>query len=177
VPLAGLHVDEDLDADDGTCSIAAAEIVAAALSRRRDRVPEELGTWLDAHQDSLDGDDQVLARRAVERVLATGSELRALWEEGGTEGAWHADVRALLGRLGGDASLRESTSTKPEPIAPIRASFEREKQTIVTFLEARGLQPTAQEMAQIHPSHDAQEIRRWLARVVSVRSVAEMLDD
>jgi hypothetical protein len=175
---AGLHVDDYLDVDDGASSIAAAEVVAAALGRQRDRVPEELSAWLDTHQDSLDGDDQVLARQAVERVLAAGSELRELWEEGTTESAWHADVGALLGRLGGNASSAESVRTKGiARILPKRATFEREKQTLVTFLQARGLRPTAQQMARIHASHDANEIRRWLARVVNAGSIAEMLDD
>jgi hypothetical protein len=55
--------------DDGMAAIAAAEIVAAAFAQRRDRVPEEVSAWLDAHQESLTGDDQVLARAGVERVL------------------------------------------------------------------------------------------------------------
>ena len=176
--VAGLHVDDYLDVDDGTSAIAAAEIVAAALERQRDRVPKKLHTWLDTHEGALVGDDRVLARQAVARVLAARSELRELWEEDGTESAWHVDVRALLGRLGGDAVPAESTNTNPSPAAaPQRAVFTHEKQALLTFLQARGLEPTAKQLARIQASHDADEIRRWLARVVSAQSVAELLDE
>jgi len=176
--VAELHADEYLDVDDGAASVAAAEIVAAALGRQRDRVPATLNGWLDAHEGSLVGDDQELARRALERVLRAGSELRDLWEEGGTESAWHADVRALLGRLGGPITASEATGTPASAgAAPRHAAFEQEKQALATFLQARGLEPTAQQLARIQASHDADEIRLWLARVVSARSVAELLDE
>lgn len=176
--VAELHGDEYLDVDDGAASVAAAEIVAAALGRQRDRVPATLNGWLDAHEGSLVGDDQELARRALERVLRAGSELRDLWEEGGTESPWHADVQVLLSRLGGDGRASERTGTPASTkAAPKRATFEREKQALATFLQVRGLQPTEQQLARIQASHDAAEIRRWLARVVTARSVAELLEE
>ena len=53
---------------------------------------------------------------------------------------------------------------------------ERDKQVLVTFLRARGLEPTAQQMARIDASQDAEEIRRWLARALDASSVAAVLD-
>lgn len=174
--VASLHVDDYLDVDDGASAIAAAEIVAAALGRQRDRVPKKLEAWLDTHEGSLAGDDGVLAARAVKRVLTPKSELRELWEEGGTESAWHADVRALMDQLGGDAGAAESINAS-SAAAPQRAAFVHEKQALLTFLQARGLQPTTAQLARIDASHDANEIRQWLARVVSARSVADLLGE
>jgi hypothetical protein len=95
--------DEDayLDVDNGTSAIAAAEIVAAALGHGRDRLTENATAWLDANQGTVVPEDLTLANRAVERVLAGGSELRALWDENGQDNDWYADVRVLLERLAG----------------------------------------------------------------------------
>jgi hypothetical protein len=127
--VAGIHVDDYLDMDDGMAAIAAAEIVAAAFAQRRDRVPEEVSAWLDAHQESLTGDDQVLARAAVERVLAAESELRESWEEGGPENGWHADVRVLLSRLPEHArrpaSVKAMASTRNLVESPSRVTSGR----------------------------------------------------
>jgi hypothetical protein len=91
--------DEYLDSDDGSSALAAAEIVAAALGRGRDRVTKNVIAWLDANAAAIVPADMVVARQAVERVLADNSELRSLWGETG-ESKWHADVRILLTRLG-----------------------------------------------------------------------------
>lgn len=98
---------EYLDVDDGSAAVAAAEIVAAALGHGRDRVTKKVIAWLDANQTAVGAEDLVLARRAVERVLSGESELRALWDESGSDSAWHVDVRVLLVRLGGKAALEK----------------------------------------------------------------------
>jgi len=177
--VADTEEDDEVDVDDGTSAIAAAEVVAAALGGGRDRVTKEVSVWLDRHQSSLGAQDMALAKQAVKRVLAARSELRALWDEGGPDNAWHEDVRVLLSRLTGyveaenpiplTATPRKATSQAP--------TGERDKQVIVTFLRARGLSPTAMELARIQASSDISEIRRWLARVVDAASVASMLDD
>src|SRR3954471_6521209 len=82
--------DDSLDVDDGAPAIAAAEIVAAALGHGRDRVPKRIVRWLDANASAFTPDDLVLARRAVERVLGGGSELRELWDDAGSDSGWHA---------------------------------------------------------------------------------------
>jgi len=68
--VASFHADEYLDVDDGAPAIAAAEIVAAALRRQRDRVPKELSTWLDAHE----------IRRWLARVVSARSVAELLEE-------------------------------------------------------------------------------------------------
>lgn len=92
--------DEYLDVDDGASAIAAAEIVAAAMGRGRDRVTKRAIAWLDGNGGAIAAEEVGLARRAVRRVLAGNSELRELWEDDGPDTAWHADMRELLLRLG-----------------------------------------------------------------------------
>jgi hypothetical protein len=176
--VADTDQEDYLDVDDGTSAIAAAEIVAAALGHGRDRLTEAAITWLDANPGALVAEDLTLANRAVERVLAGESELRALWDENGPDNAWHLDVRILLDRLAGGAGADTSTLSAANKAKPSRRPpvGERDKQVLVTFLRARGLEPTAQEMARISASQDAEEIRRWLIRAVEAPSVAAVLD-
>jgi hypothetical protein len=98
--VANTDADEDLDADDGSAAIAAAELVAATLPSGRDRLTKRARSWLDANAIAIEADDVGLARRAVERVLGAESELRALWDENGPDTEWHDGVRVLLDRLG-----------------------------------------------------------------------------
>ena len=176
--VADTDQEDYLDVDDGTSAIAAAEIVAAALGHERDRLTEAAITWLDDNPGTLIAEDLTLANRAVERVLAVESELRALWDENGPDNAWHLDVRVLLDRLAEGADVDPSTlpsayKAKPSRRPPVG---ERDKQVLVTFLRARGLEPTARQMERISASQDAEEIRRWLARAVDAPSVAALLD-
>ena len=176
--VADTDQEDYLDVDDGTSAIAAAEIVAAALGHGRDRLTETATAWLDANQGTVVPEDLTLANRAVERVLTGGSELRALWDENGEDNGWHADVRVLLERLAGGTGAVTSIApaanhAKPSQRAPVG---ERDKQVLVTFLRARGLEPTARQMERISASQDAEEIRRWLARAVDAPSVAALLD-
>jgi hypothetical protein len=96
--VADTREDDYLDVDDGSATLAAAEIVAASRRGERDRVPKGLGAWLDSNAAAVTAEDEAVARRAVQRVLARNSELSSLW---GHDAGWHANVRALLGRLGG----------------------------------------------------------------------------
>jgi len=92
--------DDFVDVDDGSAVIAAAEIVAAALGRGRDRLTSAARAWLDQNPEAIVLNDLELARRAVERVLGSGSELRELWDETGADNPWLDDVGVLVGRLG-----------------------------------------------------------------------------
>ncbi|CAN5922775.1 hypothetical protein BH11MYX4_BH11MYX4_12900 [soil metagenome] len=167
--VADTDDEEYLDVDDGAAAIAAAEIVAAARGRGRDRLTKEVIAWLDGNAPDLVAEDLVLACRAVERVVAGNSELRELWEEGSSDSPWHADVRTLLERLGSTARIG----------APQRAhekASETEKQALLTFLHARGLEPTKEQLARIVASENAAEVRGWLARALLAPSVAAVLD-
>lgn len=158
-----------LDIDDGAAAIAAAEIVAAARGRGRDRLTKPVIVWLEANADELVEEDLVLAAAAIERVVARSSELRELWEEGGADSPWHTDVRTLLARLGSTARLgaRKPIFEKAE---------ETEKQALLSFLRARGLEPTGAQLAQVVASESAAEVRRWLARALLAASVADVLE-
>ena len=158
-----------LDVDDGAPALAAAEIVAAARGRGRDRLTKRVIAWLDANADDLVEEDLILAAHAVERVVARNSELRELWEEGGADSPWHADVRTLLTRLG-------STARIGAPQRAFEKADETEKQALLTFLRARGLEPTEEQLARIVASESAAEVRRWLAHALLAPSVAAVLD-
>jgi hypothetical protein len=169
--VAETDEEEYLDVDDGAPAIAAAEIVAAATGRGRDRVPPAVLPWLDANAAEMVEEDLILAGRAVERVVAASSELRELWEEGGSDSPWHADVRVLLTRLGRPARIGAP------PVRPHEPAEETEKVALLTFLRARGLEPSEEELVQIEGADDAASIRRWLSRALFASSVADVLDD
>jgi hypothetical protein len=189
VALTGeLH---ELDADDGAAAIAAAELVAAAFGFGRGRVPQEAHAWLDANQHAFNAADLRLAKRAVRRVLAPNSELSALWDDGGGQNAWHADVSALLSFVWqyantastastanpANPAVAEELTTTLRSSAPPRFVGEREKQIIVTFLEARGLHFTPEQRQRLTTSENLEQILRWLGRAVTATSVAEVFED
>jgi hypothetical protein len=168
--VAETDEEEYLDVDDGAPAIAAAEIVAAATGCGRDRVPPAVLAWLDANEAELVEEDVSLAGRAVERVVAASSELRELWEDAGPDSPWHADVRVLLTRLGSSARVGA-------PVRPHERAEEAEKQALLTFLRARGLEPSEAELARIESADEASSVRRWLSRALFASSVRDVLDD
>ena len=168
--VADTDDEEYLDVDDGAPAIAAAEIVSAARGRGRDRLTKPVIAWLDANADDLTSEDLDLAARAVERVVAANSELRDLWEEGGSDSPWHADVRTLLERLGSTATIGGETQRAYEQ------AEETERQALLAFLLARGLQPTEEQLTRIAASESAAEVRGWLARALLAPSVEAVLD-
>ncbi len=177
--VASTDPDEYLDVDDGSAAIAAAEIVAATLPHGRDRLTREGTSWLDANASGIGAEDVVLARRAVERVLARSSELRGMWDEGGIETEWHADVGVLLVRLGGDSSvvtpLAKDATQEEERMEG--AAHVHSKQALLAFLLMRGLDATEEQRARIWASRDPEELRRWLGRIVTASSVSALLDE
>ncbi len=97
--VAEFDADDYLDVDEGSAAIAAAEIVAAALGKGRDRLSDDALAWLDANPAAITPADRALAQRAVARVDGDESELRALWDENGADTAWHLGIRELQARL------------------------------------------------------------------------------
>jgi len=87
-----------IDVDDGSVALAAAELVAGAHGKGYDRLSKRAARWLEANRIQLAAIDVELARRAVERVLAS-SELRSLWDEAGDDSGWQPAVRELIRRL------------------------------------------------------------------------------
>jgi hypothetical protein len=171
--IAETPEDEYIDVDDGASAVAAAEIVAAALGRGRDRVPKQVDAWIDANAGALVADDLVTARHAVERVLAPNSELRSLWDENGADTPWHADMRVLLTRLGGDPA---ATRPRRGPAARATLPLDQWRAALYMFLRAGGLQPDAAQMNRIQASQSEAELRTWLARALDALSVEAVLD-
>jgi hypothetical protein len=101
-PVLGAALDaagaSDLEVDEASAALAAAEIVAAALGHGDDRLDEDAAVWLSENREAARKVGALRARQAVEQVLAK-SELRELGDENGADTEWHADVRELLRRL------------------------------------------------------------------------------
>lgn len=87
-----------LDSDDGAAAVAAAEVVAAALSGDSSRVPRETRAWISENSKGLGVADARLALSAVERVLSKNSELAQLWDEA-SESEFRDVLRGLAGQL------------------------------------------------------------------------------
>lgn len=167
--VADTPPDAYLDVDEGSPALAAAEIVAAALGHGRERIPRRVVRWLDANPSAITADDRELALHAVERVIGDASELRGLWDDAGLDSEWHADVRILLTRLGGDPSALLSESSDED--GPADQTADRLRLAILMFLRIRGLQPTDEQKARIDASTDAAQLQRWADRAANEASV------
>ncbi|MGY4644911.1 DUF4259 domain-containing protein [Cellulomonas sp. URHB0016] len=105
--LAAVEADDDLDLDDASVALAAAAVVAAGLPDGPD-VNHNYGPDVETLVGlRLDPGEVDLALRAVDRVVAEGSEWRELWEEADSLdeacGAIEPVVAALRGHAGGSA--------------------------------------------------------------------------
>jgi hypothetical protein len=101
---AGTAPDDYLESPEGSEALAAAEVVAAAAGRPLDPNPDTEGAleWAADHPEAATQELLALARSAVGRVAAEGSELRELWLEAAPQDArdWQAALAALQHRLG-----------------------------------------------------------------------------
>lgn len=87
-----------LEAPEASHALAAAELVAAALSGEDDRLPDNFRPKFAKYIDAInDAELTAQARKAVARVLRS-SELKETWEDAGDED-WEEGVRDLLERL------------------------------------------------------------------------------
>lgn len=80
--FADTFEEEYLDADEGTCALAAAEVVAA-MAGHPGTIPDGVKAWIDRVDVELTPTDIALALRSAERVRAHDSELVELWSESG----------------------------------------------------------------------------------------------
>ena len=82
-------------------ALAAAETVARALGRTADETaPEEtVDEWVAANPGVVTVAQRSAALAALDRIVATGSELLELWSEAGQEAPFRAVVTALRARL------------------------------------------------------------------------------
>lgn len=97
--VATMLATDDLDIDEASEVLAAAECIAAAGGFPLSEIPSELQEWLDANDPIvLKPDFVIMARKAVHRVH-THSELQKLWDETDEAEAWHTAVTDLQERL------------------------------------------------------------------------------
>lgn len=94
VLTAAVENDTYLDFDEGASAVAAAVLVAHRLPRGEQFAPDGYGPAVTI--PVLPADLLQLAIRAVERVLATNSELASLWSEDmRAERPWHTSMQQL----------------------------------------------------------------------------------
>lgn len=97
--VAAMIEADDLDADEASEVLAAAECIAAAAGFPPDEPPQELAEWLAENSPMQVKPEFVeMARKAVARVLAK-SELRELWLESEEFREWETAVLNLQSRL------------------------------------------------------------------------------
>ena len=89
-----------MDLPIGAHALAAAEVVAALRGRPSDSLPEYLKVWAGGQGGQPSEKLLEMSRQAIWAVTAE-SEVKELWEEGGTEAAapWFAAVNDLSYRL------------------------------------------------------------------------------
>lgn len=122
-------VDDYLDSDEATPAIAAAELVAAALSGKAQRVAASHRAWPKKHRASLKSKDAALAAAAVRRALGDNSELAALWDESDEGAQWRANTRALVTQLEGLASAPGRKRAPVKARAPAKRTPRRTKRS------------------------------------------------
>jgi hypothetical protein len=89
-----------LEAPDACEALAAAEVVAALLSRPASDLPVDVARWIAEHRglDARPYREAALAH--VRAALGTNSELREIWAENEADFPfWKATVEALIARL------------------------------------------------------------------------------
>jgi hypothetical protein len=92
-----------LEAPEAQQCLAACEVIAAALSRPGAvaQAEEELVAWIAKVRPQPDSTVTLRAVNAIDRILASDSELCELWEESDDFADWKTDVMSLRGRLQG----------------------------------------------------------------------------
>jgi hypothetical protein len=91
-----------LDTDDACRALAACEVVARLKGNwgKRDAYSKGVDQWVQDHPALPPAELVRDALRAIDRILQPPSELLELWDEGGTNGEWHAAVDDLRTRVG-----------------------------------------------------------------------------
>jgi hypothetical protein len=90
---------EYLDADLGSCAVAAASVVAAGAGHAAGDLPENIAEWLAAHGSAVPATLRLLASRALARTTSANSELAELWSESGDADEFGAELKTLSDAL------------------------------------------------------------------------------
>ncbi|WP_226469887.1 DUF4259 domain-containing protein [Luteimonas panaciterrae] len=96
-----LAADGYVESYDATEGLAAIEVVAVALGRPTENAKAQtaLLEWIVRVQPAPEPSLVADAQRAIDRILAPGSELLELWEETEDLDEWRADVTGLQRKL------------------------------------------------------------------------------
>jgi hypothetical protein len=162
--------DDGIDDDDGAAVIAAAAIVVASRRGPLPKMPRPVVDWLAAHPGAFDAEDEECARRALERVVAAGSEIRALYEEAGAD-ALERELGGLMRTLGVVPSTSRDARRKAAD-AGIPPAILRE--ILIGTLRGRGLTLEETERRRIDACDDVAELSRWLRRATEVNEISEL---
>ncbi|XXX80885.1 DUF4259 domain-containing protein [Sorangium sp. So ce134] len=112
--------DATLEVDDACAALAAAEVVAAINGHPAGDLPEALVEHLSTSRCRPSEKRTTLAIRAAQRV-ATASELKDLFDEGGAHAAWHSTLGDLLTRLRAEPRSPGTRAASPRQRRPARS--------------------------------------------------------
>ena len=95
--------DDYLDSDEACDCLAACEVVARLQGKWGIRNPysEDLDSWIESNPTNVPDDLKSSADSAIERILASESELPELWDEDGRNETWHNSIDNLRERIRG----------------------------------------------------------------------------
>ena len=114
----------ELESDEASHAIAAAETVAAARGRGREALREELSLWALGRVPKNIEELAKLAVRAISRVRED-SEVADLWKQAGLEDEFHRQIDQLLERLRVAPKPRSSTPRVPLRFPDVRVKPSR----------------------------------------------------
>ena len=82
-------------------AVAAAEVVAAMVGKRKSELPDEVKSWIGANDIDVENELVRLANKAVTLIRdSSKSELAELWRDSGAAyDEWHAEMSDLIKRL------------------------------------------------------------------------------
>lgn len=91
--------DAYVDADEASCALAAAELIAALKTGDTSRLPDTAATSLASYRDDIVvADLRRLALGAISRIKSD-SELNDLWRDSDDHDDWISELDALVDRL------------------------------------------------------------------------------
>ena len=90
-----------IEAPTASMAVAAAEVLAALAGSPADRLPDEVSSWVDAHDLEVNANMTAKARKVIELVMDDeSSELAQLWGDAPPlASAWRASLENLAERL------------------------------------------------------------------------------
>ncbi len=97
--VSGSSRDDYLGVDAAMEAIAAAALVAAAMSGDRGDLPDEIAEWVLGNHTRIPARIAPLAKRALDRIEGRNSEFAELCAESRDEEHWRRSLRSIAQRL------------------------------------------------------------------------------